>query len=110
MKELIKPVEQVIYVERWTHHGESLIPVVVVADDVIPTNDMAGIIEDVMEERMEDDPNLDEETRDESIGVHDDFEDLLKEVQSKEGTMRHPVDGSASKEFDKNYPNFLREP
>ncbi|KAD4982106.1 hypothetical protein E3N88_18777 [Mikania micrantha] len=68
---------------RWTHHGESLILAVVVADDVtpttndvIPTNDMVGVIEDVMQEGMEEDPNHDEVMGDESISVRDDFEDL----------------------------------
>nr|BAJ33519.1 CACTA transposable element [Dahlia pinnata] len=68
----------------WTYHGESLIPAVVVVDDVAPTNDMAGVIEDVMYERMEEDINLDEgNLGTESSGGCDDFEYLLKEVQSE---------------------------
>ncbi|KAJ0597604.1 hypothetical protein HanHA89_Chr04g0156521 [Helianthus annuus] len=65
---------------EWTHHGESLIPPHIDVDEVAPTNDMAGVIEDVMAERMEEDTNLDEEP---STGVRDDFEELLKEVQSE---------------------------
>lgn len=30
--------------------------------------------------------------------------------RSEAGTMRHPVDGSSWKEFDKRYPNFSKEP
>ncbi|KAD4180376.1 hypothetical protein E3N88_28967 [Mikania micrantha] len=67
---------------RWTHHDESLSPAVVVADDVtpttddvIPTNDMAGVIEDVMEERMEEDPNHDEVT-----GVQNVDNDLAEDL------------------------------
>ncbi|KAJ9556448.1 LOW QUALITY PROTEIN: hypothetical protein OSB04_011062 [Centaurea solstitialis] len=30
--------------------------------------------------------------------------------RSQEGTMRHPVDGSSWKEFDRKYPNFSKEP
>ncbi|KAD2047930.1 hypothetical protein E3N88_41947 [Mikania micrantha] len=58
---------------------------VVVADDVtpttdvvIPTNDMAGVIKDVMEERMEEDPNHDEVTGDESPVSFDELLELLQ--------------------------------
>ncbi|KAK1414527.1 hypothetical protein QVD17_30273 [Tagetes erecta] len=30
--------------------------------------------------------------------------------RSEEGTMRHPVDGSSWKEFDRKYPTFAKEP
>ncbi|KAK1415564.1 hypothetical protein QVD17_31347 [Tagetes erecta] len=37
----------------WIYHGESLIPEVVVVDEVMVTNDMVGVIEDVMDECIE---------------------------------------------------------
>ncbi|KAK1422943.1 hypothetical protein QVD17_18233 [Tagetes erecta] len=66
----------------WDYHGESTIPTVV--GDVEPRNDMDVVIEDVMREHMEEDRNVNEGTSGtESRGVHDDFESLLKEVQSE---------------------------
>ncbi|KAI3763957.1 hypothetical protein L2E82_13955 [Cichorium intybus] len=76
--------------KTWCYHGEtSDVDDVAprndtVVDDVAPRNDMIDVIEDVMEEVMEEDSNIDEGNLDtESIGVCDDFEDLLKEVQSE---------------------------
>jgi hypothetical protein len=50
-------------------HGESLIPEVVVVDDIAPTNDKVDVIEYVMDEGTED-----------SGGVSDDFDYLFEEV------------------------------
>ncbi|KAI3778420.1 hypothetical protein L2E82_07700 [Cichorium intybus] len=76
--------------KTWCYHGETsdvddVAPRNDTAvDDVAPRNDMIDVIEDVMEEVMEEDSNIDEGNLDtESIGVCDDFEDLLKEVQSE---------------------------
>ncbi|KAI3786099.1 hypothetical protein L1987_45226 [Smallanthus sonchifolius] len=68
----------------WSYHGESSIHPVIVVDDVEPRNDMDDVIEDVMGERMEEDTNTNEgNSGTESRGVRDDFEALLKEVQSE---------------------------
>ncbi|XP_076914009.1 uncharacterized protein LOC143572846 [Bidens hawaiensis] len=44
---------------RWVYHGERIVPPAIVVDDDLPRNDMAGIVNDIMEERTEEDTNLD---------------------------------------------------
>ncbi|XP_076936560.1 uncharacterized protein LOC143603730 [Bidens hawaiensis] len=69
---------------EWIYHGESLIPPVVIVDEITPTNNMADVIEDVMNERREEDTNVDDRNSgSDSSDVRDDFEELLKEAQSE---------------------------
>ncbi|XP_076948530.1 uncharacterized protein LOC143620812 [Bidens hawaiensis] len=69
---------------EWIYHGESLIPPVVIVDEITPTNDMADIIEVAMNESREEDTNVDDrDSGSDSSDVHDDFEELLKEAHSE---------------------------
>ncbi|KAK9071614.1 hypothetical protein SSX86_008043 [Deinandra increscens subsp. villosa] len=64
----------------WNYHGESLVPEVVVIDDVASGNNMGGALEDLMQV----DTNIEEGNSDtQSSEASDDFDDLLKELQSK---------------------------
>ncbi|KAK9064676.1 hypothetical protein SSX86_016058 [Deinandra increscens subsp. villosa] len=64
----------------WNYHGESLVPEVVVIDDVVSGNNMGGALEDLMQV----DTNIEEGNSDpQSSEASDDFDDLLKELQSE---------------------------
>ncbi|XP_052625734.1 uncharacterized protein LOC111902535 [Lactuca sativa] len=63
----------------WIYHGESFIPPV-----VLPSNEMADLIDDVMWESRENDTNLDERTSNiRGSGVDDDFAQLLEEMETQ---------------------------
>ncbi|KAK9076568.1 hypothetical protein SSX86_004902 [Deinandra increscens subsp. villosa] len=64
----------------WNYHGESLVPEAVVIDDVASGNNMGGALEDLMQV----DTNIEEGNSDpQSSEASDDFDDLLKELQSE---------------------------
>ncbi|KAK9051123.1 hypothetical protein SSX86_027749 [Deinandra increscens subsp. villosa] len=64
----------------WNYHGESLVPEVVAIDDVASGNNMGGALEDLMQV----DTNIEEGNSDpQSSEASDDFDDLLKELQSE---------------------------
>ena len=92
MKKHLKAYGIVRSYTKWTYHGESLIPTEAVADDVPQANEMADVLEDLMDEGMEEEHNILNEGNSgaeegnpgtENSGSTDDFEDLLKEVQSE---------------------------
>ncbi|KAJ9542126.1 hypothetical protein OSB04_028632 [Centaurea solstitialis] len=73
--------------DTWIYHGESRTPPVV--NDVAPSNEMAGAIDDIMGEHMENDTNHVEGNSDtDGIGVDDGFLKLLEEVNAE---LSHPV-------------------
>ena len=63
----------------WVYHGESRTPPIV--NDVAPSNEMVGVIDDIMGEFKENDTNHDKGNSDtEGTGVDDGFHKLLEEV------------------------------
>ncbi|KAK9048205.1 hypothetical protein SSX86_032832, partial [Deinandra increscens subsp. villosa] len=64
----------------WNYHGENFVPQVVDVDDVASENNMGDALEDLMQV----DTNIEEGNSDtQSSEAGDDFDDLLKELQSE---------------------------
>ncbi|XP_035835690.1 uncharacterized protein LOC118483972 [Helianthus annuus] len=69
---------------KWDYHGEKSRPAVVEVDNVVPQEGMENVIEDIRGERMEEDTDRNlEMSGGESNGVDDDFEDIIKDVESE---------------------------
>ncbi|XP_021979379.1 uncharacterized protein LOC110875489 [Helianthus annuus] len=67
---------------KWTYHGEMTL--IAVVNDVAPQDGIGNVIEDIRGERMEEDTYLNQENSNgDSSGVVDDFEDMVKEVETE---------------------------
>ncbi|XP_022003765.1 uncharacterized protein LOC110901234 [Helianthus annuus] len=67
---------------KWTYHGDTA--TIAEVSDVTPQDGMGNVIEDIRGERMEEDTYLNQENSNgDSSGVVDDFEDLVKEVETE---------------------------